>query len=98
VKPKYPLVKFFLRVESHLAEGYSGLQKLNRNPANTGTPLNNEFRLDQISQRLSETEVSILKCLMQCDSNKVAAHKLQLAAVAVTMHVKSILHKIGAVN
>lgn len=85
-------------VERRLAEEYAALQTFNKNPANSEIPLSTDLRLDKISQYLSKTEVSILECVMQGDSNKAAAHKLQLTEAAVRIHIKSILRKIRALN
>jgi two-component system, NarL family, nitrate/nitrite response regulator NarL len=58
----------------------------------------NEFDLLSRISRLSKTEIAVLECLMQADSNKVIARKLQIAEGTVKVHINSILRKIRAVN
>lgn len=48
--------------------------------------------------RLSKREVAILQCLMQGESNKVIARRLDMAEATVKVHIKSILRKIQATN
>ncbi|SEF12270.1 two-component system, NarL family, nitrate/nitrite response regulator NarL [Rhizobiales bacterium GAS191] len=48
--------------------------------------------------RLSEREVSILRCLVKGDSNKVIARKNNIAEATAKIHVKTILRKTGVNN
>lgn len=47
---------------------------------------------------LSEREIAILRCLMNGQSNKVIASRLDIAESTVKVHLKSILRKTGARN
>jgi two-component system nitrate/nitrite response regulator NarL len=47
---------------------------------------------------LSFREASILRCLMDGDSNKVIARKCDIAETTVKVHIKAILRKIGVKN
>jgi two-component system, NarL family, nitrate/nitrite response regulator NarL len=47
---------------------------------------------------LSDREVEILKRLMEGESNKVIARKLDIAEATIKVHVKSILRKVRAQN
>jgi two-component system nitrate/nitrite response regulator NarL len=53
---------------------------------------------DGDTPRLSERERSILNCLLQGDSNKVIARKIDIAEATVKVHVKAILRKIRVQN
>ena len=47
---------------------------------------------------LSTREMQILKCLIQGDSNKVIARRLQIGEATVKVHIKAILRKIRVQN
>jgi two-component system nitrate/nitrite response regulator NarL len=47
---------------------------------------------------LSARETQILKCLIQGDSNKVIARRLQIGEATVKVHIKAILRKIRVQN
>lgn len=47
---------------------------------------------------LSEREVQILQCLVQGDSNKMIANRLNITEATVKVHMKSLLRKINASN
>lgn len=47
---------------------------------------------------LSAREMQILKCLIQGDSNKVIARRLQIGEATVKVHIKAILRKIRVQN
>lgn len=47
---------------------------------------------------LSTRETQILKCLIQGDSNKVIARRLQIGEATVKVHIKAILRKIRVQN
>ena len=47
---------------------------------------------------LSEREVQILQCLVQGDSNKMIANRLNITEATVKVHMKSLLRKIDASN
>jgi two-component system nitrate/nitrite response regulator NarL len=49
-------------------------------------------------RRLSERQETILRCLVEGDSNKVIALKNNIAVATVTVHVKAILRAIGVAN
>ena len=53
---------------------------------------------DTIVQQLSPREKSILRHLIEGDSNKSIARKIDIAEATVKVHVKAILRKIGAQN
>jgi two-component system nitrate/nitrite response regulator NarL len=53
---------------------------------------------DRITQQLSPREKSILRCLIEGDSNKCIARKIDIAEATVKVHVKAILRKIGVQN
>jgi DNA-binding NarL/FixJ family response regulator len=48
--------------------------------------------------QLSAREKSILRCLVEGDSNKCIARKMDIAEATVKVHVKAILRKIGVQN
>jgi two-component system nitrate/nitrite response regulator NarL len=48
--------------------------------------------------RLSERQKSVLRCLVEGDSNKVISLKINIAEATVKVHVKAILRKIGVSN
>ncbi|MFQ5971597.1 MAG: LuxR C-terminal-related transcriptional regulator [Alphaproteobacteria bacterium] len=50
------------------------------------------------SHGLSEREVQILQCLVQGDSNKMIANRLNITEATVKVHMKSLLRKINASN
>ena len=54
--------------------------------------------LDRIAPQLSPREKLILRCLVEGDSNKRIARKLDIAEGTVKVHIKAILRKIGAHN
>jgi len=53
---------------------------------------------DAISPQLSPRERSILQCLIEGDSNKCIARKIDIAEATVKVHVKAILRKIRVQN
>jgi two-component system nitrate/nitrite response regulator NarL len=53
---------------------------------------------DRIAPRLSPREKSILRCLIEGDSNKRIARKINIAEATVKVHIKAILRKIGVHN
>jgi DNA-binding NarL/FixJ family response regulator len=53
---------------------------------------------DGIAQQLSPREKSILGCLIEGDSNKCIARKIDLAEATVKVHIKAILRKIRVQN
>jgi DNA-binding NarL/FixJ family response regulator len=53
---------------------------------------------DILAPRLSAREKSILHCLVEGDSNKCIARKMDIAEATVKVHVKAILRKIGVQN
>ncbi len=55
-------------------------------------------RLHRGSPRLSERERTILRCLIEGDSNKIIARKNDIAEATVKVHVKAILRKIRVNN
>jgi two-component system nitrate/nitrite response regulator NarL len=64
--------------------------------------VNNEVLLatadDAIAPQLSPRENSILRCLVDGDSNKSIARKIEIAEATVKVHVKAILRKIRVHN
>src|SRR5262249_6905338 len=50
------------------------------------------------ASRLSARQQSILRCLVQGDSNKTIARKMAMAEATVKVHVKAILRKIRVHN
>lgn len=53
---------------------------------------------DAISPQLSPREKAILSCLIEGDSNKCIARKIDIAEATVKVHVKAILRKIRVQN
>jgi DNA-binding NarL/FixJ family response regulator len=53
---------------------------------------------DTITPQLSPREKSILRCLIEGDSNKCIARKIDIAEATVKVHVKAILRKIRVQN
>lgn len=53
---------------------------------------------DRIAPQLSPREKSILRCLIQGDSNKCIARKIDIAEATVKVHIKAILRKIRVHN
>lgn len=53
---------------------------------------------DGIDPRLSPRERSILRCLIEGDSNKCIARKVDIAEATVKVHIKAILRKIHVQN
>jgi two-component system nitrate/nitrite response regulator NarL len=53
---------------------------------------------DTIGPQLSPREKSILRCLIEGDSNKCIARKIDIAEATVKVHVKAILRKIRVQN
>jgi DNA-binding NarL/FixJ family response regulator len=53
---------------------------------------------DGIAPQLSPRERSILRCLIQGDSNKCIARKIDIAEATVKVHIKAILRKIRVHN
>ena len=53
---------------------------------------------DTVAPQLSPREQSILRCLIEGDSNKRIARKIDIAEATVKVHVKAILRKIGVHN
>jgi DNA-binding NarL/FixJ family response regulator len=53
---------------------------------------------DAIAPQLSPRETSILRCLIEGDSNKCIARKIDIAEATVKVHVKAILRKIRVQN
>jgi DNA-binding NarL/FixJ family response regulator len=53
---------------------------------------------DAIAPHLSPREKSILRCLVEGDSNKCIARKVDIAEATVKVHVKAILRKIRVQN
>jgi two-component system nitrate/nitrite response regulator NarL len=53
---------------------------------------------DTVAPQLSPRETSVLRCLIEGDSNKIIARKIGIADATVKVHVKAILRKIGVHN
>ena len=53
---------------------------------------------DTVAPQLSPRENSILRCLIEGDSNKCIARKIDIAEATVKVHVKAILRKIRVQN
>lgn len=53
---------------------------------------------DRLIQQLSPREKSILRCLIEGDSNKCIARKIDIAEATVKVHIKAILRKIRVQN
>jgi DNA-binding NarL/FixJ family response regulator len=82
------LLSFALQSEGHLEE--AALQD-----ANQAILVRAE---DEIAPQLSPREKSILRCLIEGDSNKSIARKIGIAEATVKVHVKAILRKIRVHN
>src|SRR6185437_5415304 len=54
--------------------------------------------IDDPAPQLSPREKSILRCLIEGDSNKAIARKMDIAEATVKVHVKAILRKIRVHN
>ena len=52
----------------------------------------------RLAQQLSPREISILQCLIEGDSNKCIARKINIAEATVKVHIKAILRKIRVQN
>ena len=52
----------------------------------------------RLGARLSQREIEILRCLVQGDSNKLIARRLDIAEATVKVHIKTILRKIDLEN
>jgi DNA-binding NarL/FixJ family response regulator len=65
-----------------------------RAPTNDLIPTNE----DGLAPQLSGREQTILRCLVEGDSNKAIARKLDIAEATVKVHVKAILRKIQVQN
>ncbi len=50
------------------------------------------------SHGLSEREGQVLQCLVQGDSNKIIANRLNITVATIKVHMKSLLRKINATN
>ncbi|MEE8250825.1 MAG: response regulator transcription factor [Gemmatimonadales bacterium] len=50
------------------------------------------------SHGLSEREGQVLQCLVQGDSNKIIANRLNITEATIKVHMKSLLRKINATN
>jgi DNA-binding NarL/FixJ family response regulator len=53
---------------------------------------------DGIAKQLSPREITILRCLIEGDSNKCIARKIDIAEATVKVHIKAILRKIRVHN
>ncbi|MGY3483077.1 DNA-binding NarL/FixJ family response regulator [Bradyrhizobium sp. USDA 4011] len=53
---------------------------------------------NRLAQQLSPREISILQCLIEGDSNKCIARKIDIAEATVKVHIKAILRKIRVQN
>jgi two-component system, NarL family, nitrate/nitrite response regulator NarL len=53
---------------------------------------------DTVAPQLSPREKSILRCLIEGDSNKIIARKIDIAEATVKVHVKAILRKVRVQN
>jgi two-component system nitrate/nitrite response regulator NarL len=53
---------------------------------------------DRITQKLSPRETSILRCIIEGDSNKCIARKIDITEATVKVHIKAILRKIRVQN
>ncbi|KWV55978.1 hypothetical protein AS156_05040 [Bradyrhizobium macuxiense] len=53
---------------------------------------------DRLTPQLSPREKSILRCLIEGDSNKCIARKIDIAEATVKVHIKAILRKIRVQN
>ncbi len=50
------------------------------------------------SHGLTERECQVLRCLVQGDSNKMIANRLNITEATIKVHMKSLLRKINATN
>jgi two-component system nitrate/nitrite response regulator NarL len=66
--------------------------------SNNGQGGGTEERERERGQRLSERERFILRCIIEGDSNKHVARRLNIAEATVKVHVKAILRKIDVRN
>ena len=62
------------------------------------TPLTIDAPDDGIAKQLSPREITILRCLIEGDSNKRIARKIDIAEATVKVHIKAILRKIRVHN
>jgi len=53
---------------------------------------------EDTAPQLSPREKSVLRCLIEGDSNKCIARKIDIAEATVKVHVKAIFRKIGVQN
>lgn len=53
---------------------------------------------DLASEKLTEREHDVLKCLVSGDANKIISRKLEVSEATVKVHVKSILRKLNVLN
>jgi len=53
---------------------------------------------DTVAQQLSPREKSVLRCMIEGDSNKSIAQKIGIADATVKVHVKAILRKLQVQN
>jgi DNA-binding NarL/FixJ family response regulator len=53
---------------------------------------------DVIAPQLSPREISVLRCLIEGDSNKCIARKIDISEATVKVHIKAILRKIRVQN
>jgi two-component system nitrate/nitrite response regulator NarL len=85
-----PFLSFVLGPEGdHLGEAVLRKEKSQAILVTTG---------DMLAPQLSAREKSILRCLIEGDSNKCIARKIDIAEATVKVHVKAILRKIGVQN
>jgi two-component system nitrate/nitrite response regulator NarL len=70
-------------------------ESMPQNEKNQAILITNE---DTIAPQLSAREKSILRCLIEGDSNKCIARKIEIAEATVKVHVKAILRKIRVQN
>lgn len=84
---------FFLSV---LATGGDRLDEADQRDA--AVPMTDIEAEDTLSPQLSPRERAILRCLIEGDSNKCIARKLEIAEATVKVHVKAILRKIRVQN
>ncbi|MGY4478414.1 LuxR C-terminal-related transcriptional regulator [Bradyrhizobium sp. USDA 3364] len=78
-----------LDAESHDIDGAPPSNDDNRGIANVD---------EGPAQQLSPREISILQCLIEGDSNKCIARKINIAEATVKVHIKAILRKIRVQN
>ena len=88
-----PYLDGTFRINEGLRIARDLLLRINR----LGVPAGSEF-LDTISPQLSPREKAILSCLIEGDSNKCIARKIDIAEATVKVHVKAILRKIRVHN